>query len=255
MAVTYFAVILLQETRPDAITIGINLLFLNQVFTTTSMVGAAWTLSLEFWLYCLTPCLMMLSNRSIRWTAFGSFACYLVYTALRTLWHLPYYAGTGFGANLILLSFVWLAGLRLVRSSREDKSALRDIGLIFTVHIGLGFLIQLGYRFKHHDLGTFISQDLVDYLMQSATLLLVFLIFKHLVVVERPAVKRSRFLRMLGDISYPLYVLHIALYGIFTYFGLKMPALFYLLAVLVSAGVYWSLDIYSKRRHLTAALS
>src|SRR5208282_3851468 len=117
-------------------------LFLNQLFTTNSFVGPAWSLSLEFWLYCLTPFLMRLPASFIRFIVFGSFGSYLVYTILRTLFHMPYYSGVGFGANLLFLSFIWVAGLRLARSGSEDDTALRDIGIIFGGHIALAVCIQ-----------------------------------------------------------------------------------------------------------------
>jgi peptidoglycan/LPS O-acetylase OafA/YrhL len=193
--------------------------------------------------------LIGLSKPRLRWIIFGSFACYVIYTIFRTLAHLPYFSGVGFGGNLVLLSFIWVAGLRLGRTGGEDKTALRDIGIIFGGHMALTVAIQFGYRLKHHAVLNFFSTDLLVYAMQSATLLLVYLVFKHLVIAERPAVHRSWFLRTLGDVSYPLYLLHAAVYAILAHLGLKMPALFYLTAVLVSACVYWSLDFYSKRRH------
>jgi peptidoglycan/LPS O-acetylase OafA/YrhL len=162
---------------------------------------------------------------------------------------MPYYSGVGFGGNLIFLSFAWVAGLRLARSSGKDATALRDIGFIFGGHIALAVLIKFASCFKHHDVSGFFSHDLIVYVMQGITLVFVYLVFKYFVIADRPALHRSRFLRMLGDISYPLYLLHAAIYGILLHFGLRIPLLLYLTAVLVSAFIYWSLDFYSKKRH------
>ena len=60
-------------------------------------------------------------------------------------------------------------------------------------------------------------------------------------------------LRFLGDISYPLYLLHAAVYALLQHFGYQNASLMYLSAVAVSALVYWSLDFYSKKRHLQKA--
>src|ERR1700722_6308061 len=61
MAVTYLAFILNHVAKPGLLVLSINALFLNQLVTTDSFVGPAWSLSLEFWLYCLAPVLMVLS--------------------------------------------------------------------------------------------------------------------------------------------------------------------------------------------------
>jgi peptidoglycan/LPS O-acetylase OafA/YrhL len=256
IVITCLADILMQIKLPNVTTFLINALFLNQMVTNSSFVGPAWTLSLEFWLYCLAPLLMTLSHKSTRLIVYCSFTCFAIYTMLRTLAHMPYYSGIGFGANLLFLSFIWVAGFRLARSSFEDKTALRDIAVIFCGHIALAVAIQFGSHVKRHTITLFFTGgDALAYVMQAITLLFVFLVFKYLVVAERPALKRSWFLRLLGDISYPLYLLHAALFIIFAHFGLKNPALFYLFAVLASGCVYWSFDFYSKRRHLQAALN
>jgi len=189
------------------------------------------------------------SKPFIRWVIFGSFTSYVIYTVLRTLSHVPYYSGVGFGANLVLLSFIWVAGLRLARSKGGDKTALRDIGLIMVGYMAVDVVIQFGHRFKHHAVAEFFQHDSIGFAARSATLFFVFLIFKYLVIPPRLSVRRSWFLRFLGDVSYPLYLLHGAIYAIIAHLGLKIPALFYIIAVLVSALVYWSLDFYSKKRH------
>ena len=53
----------------------------------------------------------------------------------------------------------------------------------------------------------------------------------------------------LGDVSYPLYLLHAPIYALLQKAGLKMPILYYLAAVGISALVYQALDFYSKERH------
>jgi peptidoglycan/LPS O-acetylase OafA/YrhL len=248
---SYLVFVWLKVPTPPVWLMVVNVLFLNQILTTTSFVGPAWSLALEFWLYCLAPSLMRFSKTLLRWLIFGSFGSFLLYTVLRSLAHLPYYSGVGYGGNLVLLSFVWVAGLRLARAGAEDATAMRDIGLIFVGYIALTVAMQFGFRLKNHAVPTFFSRDLWICLMQGATLLFVFGVFKYVVIPPaRPGSARSWFLRLLGDISYPLYLLHAVIYTILLRLKLHSAPLFYLTAVLVSAGVYWVLDFYSKRRHL-----
>lgn len=249
MVASYLACLLLRHQPPPLGSWVINALFLNQLVTTDSLVGQAWSLSLEFWLYCLMPLLARLSSSWLRVIIFGSFGCYVVYTILRTLAHMPYYSGVGYGGNLLLLCFIWVAGVRLARLNGEQKAALRDVRTIFGCHIGLAVAIQFGSRLKHAAVTLFLAHDLTTYAMQSLTLVFVYFTFKYLVIQNRAAVHRSWVMRFLGDISYPLYLLHSALFEVLTHFGVRSPVLLYSLALLVSATLYWLLDVYSKRRH------
>jgi peptidoglycan/LPS O-acetylase OafA/YrhL len=127
---------------------AINALFLNQIVTSDSLVGPSWSLALEFWLYCLTPFLFKLHPRTLRRLIFISFAAFLVYTCGRTVFHWKYFAGVGYGLNVLLLSFVWLAGLRLARDKADAPRTLNEVALMFGAHIALTFGIQLGIRRK-----------------------------------------------------------------------------------------------------------
>ncbi len=74
-----------KASWPNPLVIAANALFLNQMVTATSIVGPAWSLSLEFWLYCLLPLLYPIDPKTSRWLVWTSFVAYLAYTALRTL--------------------------------------------------------------------------------------------------------------------------------------------------------------------------
>lgn len=249
MAFSYLQVAVLKEPKPTFVTLLMNALFLNQFLTSTSFVGPAWSLSLEFWLYCLTPLLMKLSPSRLRVIVYASFVSYVIYTMLRTLAHLPYYSGTTFGINLLLLSFVWVAGFCLSRQDIRHETAMKDIAILFCGHVALADAIQFGFRMKHHEGGKFLSIDIVSFVMPCLVLLAIFLIFKKFVIPERTSLHRSSFLRTLGDISYPLYLIHYPVYAILHLHGMTSPLLLYLIAVGVSAFVYWSVDFYSKARH------
>ena len=242
-----------HESLPSLGVLLLNALFLNQLLTSTSFISPAWSLSLEFWLYCLAPFLIVISQGRLRAVIYVSFASYLIYTACETLFRMPYHAGVGYGGNLLFLSFIWICGLRLARKSEDTRQVMRDIRLLLAGHIALKTAIQFLWRVKHHSIGEFFSHDSVDCLMQSATLCAVCHIFSRYVVAPVGGARRSRLLRIMGDISYPLYLVHIPVYMMLSKTPLKGPLVFFAVAVAVSAALYGLLDVYSRKRHLQIA--
>ena len=249
IAATYMAGLVEGSPHPSIGNLVVNALFLNQLFTSTSFVVPAWSLSLEFWLYCLAPVLVRIPPARTRLLIYCSFACYVIYTPLRSLLHLPYYSGVGFGANLVLLSFIWIAGLRLALVQGQRETAMRDIRILLGGHILMVIGIQFMYRAKNHAIPEFFNNDLYGFAMQFATLAFVYLVFAHLVIAPRPGVRRSWLLRFMGDVSYPLYLLHAPIYVFLAKAGLVNPLWYYLAAVCLSAVVYQAFDFYSKKRH------
>lgn len=225
-----------------------NMLFLNQLVTSTSLIGPAWSLSLEFWLYCLTPLLFLVSDKALQRMVLISFVAYCAYTCGRTLFHWEYYAGTTFGLNLLLLSFVWLAGLRLARNPAQSKPILSMVGALFAAHIALSVAIQGAFRLKNDVLPLFFQTDLPRFALQACTLVLVLWLFVRLQGAGGKG-RPSSLMRMLGDISYPLYLIHIPIYFLLKQAGFTSPVLYYGAAVLASALMYRGLDLYSQRRH------
>lgn len=237
---------------PSVWLIVVNALFLNQIFTQGSFVGPAWSLALEFWLYCLTPFLFKLRPQTLRGLTYVSFLAFLGYTCGRTLFHWNYYAGVGFGLNLILLSFIWLAGLRLARDTQEAHLVLKDITIMFAVHIALTWCIQMASSIKRGTLDELLSNGLDDIFLQSFTLMAVFWTFKRVVFFTGSKAQGSATLRLLGDISYPLYLVHIPTFVVLKHLGIISPAWYMASAAGVSSLLYWVLDLYSQRRHLKA---
>lgn len=231
-----------------AVTLVINLLFLNQALTTGSFVGPAWSLSLEFWLYSLAPALFRMSARKLRLLIFLSFGFYTFYTIGRSLLRLPYYSGLGFGLNLLALAFMWVSGLRLAKEPEQRPKILRDIGLLLIAHIVLTTGIQFLYRLKHYALGQFLSTDSPELAARALTVFAVWVIFKLLLSERNPATRRSSFLRTMGDISYPLYLIHLPVYTLLSRVGLRSPWLLLVAAIAASWVLYTLLDFYSKRR-------
>ncbi len=113
VSIVYQLLVIGFPNTNSAFTLILNLLFLNQVFINWSFVGPAWTLATEVWLYITAPFLLKLRQKHVYCLILGSFICYLIYTCGRTLFHWDYYAATNYGINIVLLSFIWIAGFSL----------------------------------------------------------------------------------------------------------------------------------------------
>ena len=225
----------------------LNLFFLNQVFTENSYVAPAWSLSLEIWLYTLAPFLIRRRATTLEFLAGASFACYLLYTCGRSLWHWPGYTGTLGGLNLPTLAFVWIAGFYLSVSPAKSRP-LKLAGFLLAAHLILTIGIQAIFRFKHRDLHDFAAVDLVDFLGHALPLLVAFLVFCG-VMAHRFSftTAQHRLCRFCGDVSYPLYLVHLPAFA-FCLAVTRNPALLLLAALALATAVYLSVDFYSRRR-------
>ncbi|MBX9794873.1 MAG: acyltransferase [Burkholderiaceae bacterium] len=248
------AIVLMYAATPAELTppllgvLALNLLFLNQIFTTTSYVGPAWSLSLEVWLYALTPALARLSRSSILMLVLGSLVVYVIDTCGRTLFHWPYYAWQGFGLNLLTLSFPWLLGFLLANSPAAERQVLRWIACVLSGHILLAALIQFGYRLKHHSLETYWLVDGPEFVMRSVTLVLVWWCLRRAVSPSESKGRRSSWMTFLGDSSYPLYLTHIPVAITCHRFGINNAFSVLGIMLTTSAVLYLSLDSYSRSR-------
>ncbi len=251
------AMVLAWLARGDRISpnlIGVlaqNVIFFNQFTTTSSYVGPAWSLSLEVWLYCLTPLLATLSTRAIRWLMFASFAGFCCYELGRSALHWPYYAGVGFGLNLGLLSFAWLCGFTMARSGSTKHRSLKDCAALFSGYLVLACLITAVHRAKTGELTVLLHSDLPDYLLRAATLGTLWLVFRALVRGDAGRV-RSATMRLLGDISYPLYLVHGSVFvltlRVFQPSVAPNAALCIGIALTCATLIFYGLDSYGRRR-------
>jgi peptidoglycan/LPS O-acetylase OafA/YrhL len=223
-----------------------NFFLLNQLVTSESWLGPAWSLSLEVWLYALTPLLARLPARPLWLLTAASFLAFLAYQALRPLLDAPYFAGIGYGANLILLSSFWLAGFILSRLPRKDRTLL-VISLGLLACIGLAWAIQGAYQFKNGRLGLFLAGDTPLFVWRGLVLAAVATAF-YAIVAGLLGKRRSRLLYILGDISYPLYLLHVPLFIICLRYGITSPAL--LLAIVLAAAAATAFVVEFPIRHL-----
>ena len=248
-------VLINQKLLPPWETVALNLVFLNQVFTDYSIIGPAWSLSLEFWLYCLVPFLFRRSPGVLRIMCYGSFLLLTVYTLGRSIVHWPYFSNTTLGLNLPLLSFVWICGLRLTDPRSSPGEVFLDLRVFFIGQITLETMIETISRLRHHDPHGVMTRVLPHEALHALTLTACYLLFRHCVVGAAGVGSRSITLRLLGDIAYPLYLVHIPVFGILHAHGVKNPYLLLAGALAVASLFYLVLDRYSQRRHLRQSLA
>jgi len=252
VALSYAVFALEHGSFPSAWLVLVNVLFLNQILTNDSFVGPAWTLALEVWLYCLTPLLFKVRPSTLRVLMAASFAAYLAYTCGRTLFHWNYFAGVGYGLNLLLLSFIWLAGLRLAREPENSIRILKEIGLMFALHILLAIAVQFASSWKRGVVDEFLRSGIDRYALQAFTLVVVLWVFKRVTSSPASNAGSSATLRLLGDISYPMYVAHIPVFFFLKRASLESPTLYLAMVLVVSFALYWGVDKYSQRRQPAA---
>jgi len=236
---------------PSAWTLLANVLFLNQLAVPSSLVEPAWSLSLEFWLYCLAPLLFTLRDGQLRVLMWVSFVAFMAYTCGRTLFHWNYYAGTGYGLNLLLLSYIWIAGFRLATAPDKALATLKEVGLMMALHILLEVAITFAHKWKHGQFDVFLNVDLLGFALRSLGLAGLWWALRRLLKNRGNSGKPVRWLRELGDVSYPLYLIHISVFELLKRNDVPAsPWLYYGVAVLASWLLYRALDFYSQRRHL-----
>jgi peptidoglycan/LPS O-acetylase OafA/YrhL len=229
-----------------------NALLLNQLVTQTSLLVPAWSLSLECWFYALLPLLAAQPSGRVRQLAWLSFAAFVAFTVGRTLLHLPYFAGVGYGANLALLAFAWFTGCRLARGDAQPALALRDLRWMFAAHILLDVAIQAGYRFKHGELARFPVEDLPGFCLQAITLWVVVRCLADVIAQPTQPRVRSRWMNTLGDWSYPLYLVHVPVYTTLVVMGCTAPLPAFALALAAAAALHRLVEQPLQRRSSAA---
>lgn len=243
LALTLCVTLFVQNrSLPGAFEIAANALLLNQLVTHTSLLLPAWSLSLECWFYLLLPALTAQSATRMRQLSWLSFAAFVAFTIGRTLLHLPYYAGVGYGANLALLAFAWFTGSRLARAGADQALALRDLRWMFAGHVLLDLGIQFGYRLKHAESARFPVDDLPGFLLQALTLWVVVRCFAYVLASPtRPRV-RSRWMNELGDWSYPLYLVHVPVFTTLVVLGSVKPLPAFAMALVAAVALHYLVE-------------
>ena len=251
----YLASIALQYfVVPQAISLKfillliINVFFLNQLVTSSSYVGPAWTLALEIWLYALAPFFLRLSYKNLVYITCFSFVSYALYTCGRTLFNWPYYSATTYGLNLLFLSFIWISGFLLAIFENKLKKTSFLITAFITGHFILNFAIQFVFRIKNHQLNSFINEDIIGFLFEAICLALIY----YVVISNRKlpvfSPKAKEVFNFLGNISYPLYLSHYAILILCSKYHITNWTVLTSCCLAVSYFIYWIFDFYSKKR-------
>ncbi len=246
-----FLQIIVVGIHPDfqsVFMILLNLIFLNQLFTSTSFIGIAWTLALEVWLYTLAPLFLKCKKNTLYNIIYLSFFCYILYTCGRTFFHWNYYSDTKYGVNLILLAFIWLAGFGLAIFPDNKKHGSIVIAALLCGHLALTIGIQILFRIKHHQVSEIINSDIAFFIGTTCCLAFVYVVvvFNHKISPFRTSNKKI--LNLLGNISYPLYLSHTTTFKILTKAHIRNSSLMILSALIVSFLIYYIFDFYSKKR-------
>lgn len=236
--------------KPDFISIAmllLNFVFLNQIFTSSSFVGPAWTLAVEVWMYALAPTFLKLGSKVLLYLICFSFLCFVIYTCGRSLYSWPYYSGVGYGINLFLLAFIWIAGFRLAVFPEAKKENSILIFVLFLMHLCLYIAIKMAFRYKHHELSLLID-DLPEFLGKTICLIFVYyaVIYNSRTTVFTSGL--SKVANLLGNISYPLYLCHATVYKLLAKFEIHNAAIHILCAISASYVIYYIFDFYSKKR-------
>jgi len=248
--VIHYLVVQDQITTEFVVLLVLNLLFLNQIFTTLSYVVVAWSLSLEVWLYALAPYLYRLSFKALMVIIYISFVAFLIHIAGRTLFHWPYYAGVSAGLNLIVLGFIWVAGFVYSIYPEKRKFMAINVAIFFASYFGLTLLIELLHQVKHHEAGDFINHDLIYYTLQLLTLAIVFVVVFYNHKVTYLSLNTKKVFNVLGNISYPLYLTHRSVFMFLHKYNIHNIGLGVFATLFIAWLVYVLFDFYSKKRPL-----
>lgn len=251
VAITLTCFAIPQPWGSGTLTVAQNLLFLNQI-TTHSFVGPAWSLAIEVWLYCLTPFLWRLSPERLRTLMYASFALFCCYELCRSAFGLPYYVTILYGLDLPLLAFLWLGGLLLARAPSRAQQTVRDCGVMLFGSILINWGLTAQHRLRHGELDAFLHSDLLGLAGRTATIFAVWILFKW-IAERRTGTTRSPTMRLLGDISYPFYLVHAGVFALIAKWGIRSPEIYLGAALVTSLLVYWCVDFYGRSRERRAS--
>ena len=229
--------------------LGLNIFFLLQVFTINPFALPSWTLALEVWMYALAPILLKASFKRLNILIYASFITFIIYTCGRTLLHWPYFQGTLFGINLILLAFGWIIGFAIAIFPDRVRINKFNVAFIYAAHIALTTALAAAHSYKHHDIRNFLRGNGLQLLFQSACLLWVYVVILYNGRCKVFSGWIAKLFNLLGNISYPLYLVHLVVFIYFNRLGYRFGPVMVLGALLYSWLVYVVFDFYSKRRN------
>lgn len=205
-------------------TIG-NLLFLQGFFLQPiESNGVVWTLSIEVVCYLLAPILGKSGNKIlISLMALSALFFAIVYPYTK----LPYYATLSWGLGFISLSWAWFLGFFYYRSKEKIYSS--------AILVSLGCLV-LDLNGLHKE-----KLSMTTYILSC--LILIFSPY-----IRLPKIFAHVF-RYVGNISYPLYLLHMpSLVFAYVILGLRNQFMLASFSLIISVVSYHIFDVYSRNR-------
>lgn len=232
----------------NTLDLGLNLFFLLQVFTINPIALPSWTLALEVWMYALAPLLLKASFKQLNIFIYASFMAFIVYTCGRMLFHWPYFHGTILGVNLILLSFGWILGFAIAVFPDRVRINRFNLTFIYATHIFITAAMATAYSFKHHQLQNFFWENGLQLLFQSTCLVWVYVVILYNQQFKVFKGWVARLFNLLGNISYPLYLVHLVVFLYLDRRGYRFGPVMVLGALFYSWLIYQLFDFYSKKR-------
>lgn len=207
-----------------------NLLMLQQNFVHRLEVnGAPWSLAIEETYYLLALGLVLLPRRWTWRVLAVSFVCYMALPYVKSSWGV--WADTIGPYFTISLFWCWLLGWLLHEKPDCELTKLLVIGLpIVAISV--------------------FSNDSTHSPYLSVTLLASSLVLVHARRIQI-APRVGAVMRYLGDISYPLYISHMAVFWIVTVLGFTHPLWFFVTPFAVAVAMYHVIDRPMRHRYKT----
>lgn len=237
-----------QFSWPQVYFLIANLLFLNQFLVNSSLVGPAWTLSLEVWLYILAPWLLKGKRNQLLVLVIISFVSFLIYKCGRSVFHWPYYTHNMYAVNLLTLSFIWIAGFIFAIYPKDRKRNAVVIAVLFILHLVITAGIQLLVQIKSHSIAQFWTKNLLHFSLPAVCLAFAYFPVVLNYKVDKLSGSVRKLFIFLGNISYPLYLTHTAVIKLLEKKNVVSPALMIFICILFASVVYLIFDIYSRKR-------
>ncbi len=199
---------------PSALTAISNLAFL-QIFTGNSVLTNAvvWTLAVEAVFYMAAPWLKTWRSYSVLIAAGLSAIAFIVNTKFGQL---PPYSKMPWGANIVFFAWPWLLGFWFY--------CLRSVDLARWIVVCAPIAVCTAYK----------SQSFWPLTVLASMLTLA---FAPNIILPRFV---SKIFSRLGDISYPLYLFHLPILIVASYFGLANG----LALLLLCTAAAWFLDVF-----------
>jgi peptidoglycan/LPS O-acetylase OafA/YrhL len=207
-----------QFNQPGFASLIANLFFLQTFFAEQlSGNGPLWTLAVEVFFYLLAPLFVRMKSWMLLLlvliSAVGFASCHAL--------HLEFYSKYRWGLPAFLLLWAWLGGFLFYRHREEP---LFQVGLIT---LGV-FLFSVNFTWNHRF--TFFTYVFAASIVATAS------------KIKLPA-QILRLLNYLGELSYPLYLVHVPVL-LFSYavLGVRSAPIMVLLTLVVTAFVYHAID-------------